>query len=146
MFALGGLLFSFRSGFGRLPGGLRRSRRLAGFLPGREADLGQDRILYQQCVHGLVNGADLIDQPLKTRKAKLEKLLDRHNSPFVLFSESFGDPLRLLDACEERRLEGIVSKRVDAPYRSGTSTDWIKVKCAGWRAANKDRWRMFERP
>jgi bifunctional non-homologous end joining protein LigD len=26
------------------------------------------------------------------------------------------------------RLEGIVSKRVTAPYRSGPSRDWIKVK------------------
>jgi hypothetical protein len=25
-------------------------------------------------------------------------------------------------------LEGIVSKRLSAPYRSGTSRDWIKVK------------------
>jgi ATP-dependent DNA ligase len=25
-------------------------------------------------------------------------------------------------------LEGIVSKRLTAPYRSGRSTDWIKVK------------------
>ena len=62
MFALGSFLFSPRSGFGRLPAGLRAGRwRLAGFLPGREADLGQDRILYQQCIHGFVNGADLID-------------------------------------------------------------------------------------
>jgi ATP-dependent DNA ligase len=25
-------------------------------------------------------------------------------------------------------LEGIVSKRLDRPYRSGRSSDWIKVK------------------
>jgi ATP-dependent DNA ligase len=25
-------------------------------------------------------------------------------------------------------LEGIVSKRVDSPYRSGKSTAWVKVK------------------
>ena len=43
-----------------------------------------------------------------------------------------------------RRLEGIVSKRVDAPYRSGYTcdwikVDWIKVKCASWREGNKLR-------
>jgi hypothetical protein len=27
------------------------------------------------------------------------------------------------------RLEGIIGKRADAPYRSGRSTDWIKLKC-----------------
>ena len=28
-------------------------------------------------------------------------------------------------------LEGIIAKRADAPYRSGRSGDWLKVKCLG---------------
>ena len=63
----------------------------------------------------------------------------------MLFSSAFDDPHRLLVACEERRLEGIVSKRVDAPYRSGNASDWIKLKSAGWREANTERWRLFEK-
>jgi hypothetical protein len=43
------------------------------------------------------------------------------------------------------RLEGIVSKRRDASYRSGKQCGWVKVKCATWRKANKERWRLFER-
>lgn len=31
-------------------------------------------------------------------------------------------------ACE-RGLEGMVSKRVDLPYRSGRTLEWVKVKC-----------------
>ena len=31
-------------------------------------------------------------------------------------------------ACK-RHLEGIVSKRANAPYRSGRSSDWLKTKC-----------------
>jgi ATP-dependent DNA ligase len=27
-------------------------------------------------------------------------------------------------------LEGVVSKRLNAPYRSGRSTDWLKIKNA----------------
>ena len=27
-------------------------------------------------------------------------------------------------------LEGIVSKRADAPYRSGRSGEWLKIKCS----------------
>lgn len=27
--------------------------------------------------------------------------------------------------------EGVVSKRIDSPYREGRSRDWVKVKCAG---------------
>jgi len=45
---------------------------------------------------------------------------------------------------EERGLEGIVSKRRDAPYRSGECRDWRKVKTAAWRKANRERWRLFE--
>jgi bifunctional non-homologous end joining protein LigD len=91
-----------------------------------------------------LNGKDLLDLPLAARRAKLQALIERHDCPTVLFSEGFADPHRLLAACEERHLEGIISKRVDAPYRSGSSTDWVKVKCNGWREANKERWRLFE--
>ena len=27
------------------------------------------------------------------------------------------------------KLEGIVSKRADAPYRSGRTKSWLKIKC-----------------
>ena len=36
-----------------------------------------------------------------------------------------------------------MSKQRDAPYRSGEG-DWIKVKTATWREANKDRDELFE--
>jgi bifunctional non-homologous end joining protein LigD len=29
-------------------------------------------------------------------------------------------------------LEGIVSKRKDAPYKSGPSSSWRKIKCPGY--------------
>jgi len=45
---------------------------------------------------------------------------------------------------DRMRLEGIVSKRGDAAYRSGKRCDWIKVKCVTWRETNKERWRLFE--
>jgi ATP-dependent DNA ligase len=32
-----------------------------------------------------------------------------------------------------------VSKRLDAPYLSGSRSGWIKVKTAAWREANQDR-------
>ena len=40
-------------------------------------------------------------------------------------------------------LEGVVSKRRNAPNRSATSCGGIKTKKA-WREANKDRWRFLE--
>jgi hypothetical protein len=40
---------------------------------------------------------------------------------------------------------GVVSKRRDAPYRSGPKCGWVKVKTQAWREANRERWRLFER-
>ena len=42
-------------------------------------------------------------------------------------------------------LEGVVSKRRSAPYRSGSKSGWIKVKSASWRDTNKDRGELFHR-
>jgi len=44
---------------------------------------------------------------------------------------------------ERMGLEGIVSKRRQSAYRSGPTRDWIKVKTAVWREANRDRGEMF---
>jgi bifunctional non-homologous end joining protein LigD len=81
--------------------------------------------------------------PLVARKTKLEALLRRNDLGWLLYSESFSDPDLLLLECRKRGLEGIVSKKKDAPYRSG-KCDWIKVKCAEWREANKDRGDLFQ--
>jgi len=50
------------------------------------------------------------------------------------------DGLVLLRVAEERGLEGVVSKRRDAPYRSGECRDWRKVKTVAWREAKRERW------
>jgi bifunctional non-homologous end joining protein LigD len=67
-----------------------------------------------------LNGKDLVELPLVKRRAKLQALIERHDHPTVLFSDAFDNPLRLLAACEERRMEGIVSKRIDAPTARAT--------------------------
>jgi bifunctional non-homologous end joining protein LigD len=36
----------------------------------------------------------------------------------------------VLEATCQMGLEGIVSKRAAAPYRSGKRTEWVKTKCA----------------
>ena len=48
----------------------------------------------------------------------------------IRFSEEFdGAGGALFKACAERELEGIVSKHVLSPYRSGRSKTWLKTKC-----------------
>jgi bifunctional non-homologous end joining protein LigD len=90
------------------------------------------------------NGRDLRPQPLVRRQARLQVLLERFGCPTVRTFETFEDGLALLCAAEERRLEGVVSKRRDAPYRSGDCRDWRKIKTTAWREANRERWRLFE--
>jgi bifunctional non-homologous end joining protein LigD len=46
--------------------------------------------------------------------------------PVVEYAEGHGDSLYAA-ACK-LGLEGIVSKKLNAPYRSGPSKTWIKVK------------------
>lgn len=90
------------------------------------------------------NGNDTRMLSLSARRSRLNEILAGFDHEFLHFSEGFDDPAKLLAACEERGLEGIVSKRLDAPYRSG-KCDWVKVKTAAWREANKDRGELFNR-
>jgi len=55
-----------------------------------------------------------------------------------------GEPL--LEWCERYQLEGIVWKRRNSGYASGTSRNWVKVKCYGWSVANQHRHKLFKAP
>ena len=66
------------------------------------------------------------------------------NNPALRYSESFISGAKLLEQAQAHGLEGIVSKRRDAPYGSGEG-DWIKIKTSAWREANKDRGDLFDR-
>ena len=78
------------------------------------------------------------------RKQKLELLLRRHNHPYVRYSEAFKNAEQLLAECRVRGLEGIVSKKKQAPYELG-KCDLIKVKCAQWKEENRNRGELFAR-
>jgi ATP-dependent DNA ligase len=91
-----------------------------------------------------LNGADLREVPLTARKYVLEKIIYKARDHTLRLSETFDDGDKLLASCERMGLEGIVSKRRDLPYRSGTA-DWVKVKCLSWRDANKDRGELFNK-
>jgi bifunctional non-homologous end joining protein LigD len=89
---------------------------------------------------------DVRGSPLCERRQRLEEQLAALPRDGVLrYSASFADAERLLAAAHDLGLEGIVSKRRDAPYRSGRRPKWVKVKTESWRRANRERWRLFER-
>lgn len=77
-----------------------------------------------------VAGRDLRAAPLRDRKEALKRLLPQVNAGPLRYSEHFTESgaLVLRHACG-MGLEGIVSKLLAAPYRSGRSSDWIKSKC-----------------
>jgi bifunctional non-homologous end joining protein LigD len=74
---------------------------------------------------------DLRPLSLTDRKARLQSLLKKADLDkafrYVAHVESNADDV-LKFACQ-MQLEGIVSKRLDAPYRSGRSGSWTKAKC-----------------
>jgi len=74
------------------------------------------------------DGDDIRKRPLIERKAALGKLLIRSRGgiQYVEHAEGHGD--KLFEAVCKLGLEGIVSKKLNAPYRSGPSKSWIKVK------------------
>ena len=85
----------------------------------------------------MLNGDDMRRKPFAERKAALGKLLfrSRDGIQYVEHAEGHGD--KMFAAVCDLGLEGIVSKRLDAPYRSGPSKTWIKVKNPNAPAATR---------
>jgi bifunctional non-homologous end joining protein LigD len=78
-----------------------------------------------------LEGRALVELPLVERRKQLEALLDRRNRT-VRLSEAFEDGEALYEAAQEQRLEGIIAKRADSPYREGKRTrEWLKIKTHG---------------
>jgi bifunctional non-homologous end joining protein LigD len=75
-----------------------------------------------------LNGEDMRPLPLSERKAKLAKLLARAPVGIVFNEHTEEDGATVFRHACMMDLEGIASKRLGAPYRSGPSRDWIKVK------------------
>lgn len=74
--------------------------------------------------------APLLERPLHERRARLERLVAAAGQRRLVLSEGVvGQGLALFEAASARGLEGVVAKRLDAPYRPGERTDaWRKIK------------------
>lgn len=99
-----------------------------------QADLAagrQDRLLFY--VFDLIHaeGYDLRRSPQLERKRILKALFDDTGlSPPVLYNEHLEtDGAEMLEAARRMRLEGIISKKADAAYRSERTDSWQKIKC-----------------
>jgi bifunctional non-homologous end joining protein LigD len=90
-----------------------------------------------------VNGDDLRRAPLEVRKAMLAKIV-AHAAAGLLLNEHIEEDGETVfrHACK-LGLEGIVSKRKGSPYRSGRSSDWLKMKnpaCAAVKREGEEDW------
>lgn len=98
-----------------------------------QADLSagrHDRMLYYAFDLLYRDGADVRATPLVDRKAQLAGLLDGHAGGPLRLSDHVDDDgeAMLRHACR-LGLEGVVSKKRDAPYASGRGHAWTKAKC-----------------
>ena len=77
-----------------------------------------------------VNGDDLTGEPLTARKAALERLLKTtdKNSRIRYTEHIDEDGATVFKHARDMHLEGIISKRKNAPYRSGRSDNFVKIK------------------
>jgi hypothetical protein len=75
-----------------------------------------------------LDGEDLRGLPLSGRKKRLARLLGGRRLGIVLSDHTDEDGATIFRHACVMGLEGIVSKRLTAPYRSGPSRDWIEVK------------------
>ena len=94
-----------------------------------------------------LDGDDLRNTPLIERKARLKKLLQNvpANGPLIYSDHIDGAGEKVFSRACHLKLEGILSKRADAAYRSGRTRSWLKSKCGmeqefviiGWRPSTK---------
>ncbi|OWU70045.1 DNA ligase D [Phaeobacter sp. 22II1-1F12B] len=94
-----------------------------------------------------LDGEDLTAKPLSERREALEGIMEGQppRGPLRLSPVIEGDGAAALAALCEAGSEGLISKRIDAPYRGGRSSSWIKAKCirraefvvAGWSPSDK---------
>ncbi|MBC8013080.1 MAG: DNA ligase D [Methyloceanibacter sp.] len=78
-----------------------------------------------------LDGEDLRKTPLKERRARLQNLMSTKGvSDWLVYADYVeGSGSEFYEQACAAGLEGIVSKRADAPYRSGRGKDWLKIKC-----------------
>lgn len=76
----------------------------------------------------MLNGEDLRRLPWLERRNKLKRLLGRRSLGLAYNDHFIGSGQDIYEAACRMGLEGIVSKRIDAPYKSGSSKTWLKVK------------------
>lgn len=75
-----------------------------------------------------IDGEDLTDRPLLTRRARLARAIRPGAALQLTEAWRHDSERRFAEACRSG-WEGLIAKRADAPYAPGRSKDWLKLKC-----------------
>jgi bifunctional non-homologous end joining protein LigD len=76
-----------------------------------------------------LDGLDVSGEQTVKRKQKLETLLKESAAALRYSDHIIGHGEDMIAKACTMGLEGVLSKRADAPYRRGRQTDWLKSKC-----------------
>jgi ATP-dependent DNA ligase len=84
-------------------------------------------------------GDDLRDKSLEQRKQRLAKMLARDYAGITYNEHLAHEGAAVFEHACRLGLEGIVSKRIDSLYRSGSSKVWLKSKNPQCEAVRRER-------
>lgn len=94
-----------------------------------------DRLVYFAFDLLFEGAEDLRKLPLSHRKARLQAYIDRigaKDAARLRYVEHFASTGQaVLESACRMHLEGVISKKLDAPYHAGRSSSWVKSKCRG---------------
>jgi bifunctional non-homologous end joining protein LigD len=93
------------------------------------------------------DGQDVTGEGQLARKERLRPLIDGKDERIRFSEHVLGSGEQLFETMCREGYEGVVSKRVDAPYRGTRSKAWLKIKCThrqefviiGWVPSDKAR-------
>jgi bifunctional non-homologous end joining protein LigD len=104
-----------------------------------------DRLVYYAFDLLFAESDDLRRLPLAERKASLKELLKplgkKKSEPIRYVDHFEDDGEAVLESAKKLSLEGIVSKKLSAPYRSGRSESWTKTKVRGGQEVVLGGWK-----
>jgi bifunctional non-homologous end joining protein LigD len=92
-------------------------------------------------------GRDLTHLPLSARRDLLARVLADPPAPIAVAEGLTGGEEELLERACADGWEGLIAKRLDRPYQSGRSRDWVKLVCTagqelvvvGWTDPKRSR-------
>jgi len=98
-------------------------------LQARLAGENDDALIYMLFDLPYANGRSLRDSPLLERKTELAELLEKHPNDALRYSEhTIGNGRAVFAQANAAGLEGVVSKKIESPYRGARNGDWVKSK------------------